>query len=76
MLAERTDRFLASVNRPTICVAHGGVIRTLFKRIGKVPDEDAAMVDIPQDRVLKIDGDRSAGCDPFRTEITRPARDR
>jgi broad specificity phosphatase PhoE len=36
MLAERTDRFLASVNRPTICVAHGGVIRTLFQRIGKV----------------------------------------
>jgi broad specificity phosphatase PhoE len=58
MLAERTDRFLASVNRPTICVAHGGVIRTLFQRIGKVPDEDAAMVDIPQDRVLKIDGDQ------------------
>jgi broad specificity phosphatase PhoE len=58
MLAERTDKFLASVDRPTICVAHGGVIRTLFQRIGKVPDEDAAMVDIPQDRVLKIDGDR------------------
>lgn len=58
MLAERIDRFLASVNRPTICVAHGGVIRTLFQRIGKVPDEDAAMVDIPQDRVLKIDGDQ------------------
>ncbi len=56
MLAERTDKFLASVDRPTICVAHGGVIRTLFQRIGKVPDEDAAVVDIPQDRILKIDG--------------------
>jgi hypothetical protein len=39
---------------------HGiGVIRTLFQRIGKVPDEDAAffaMVDIPQqinDRVRR-----------------------
>lgn len=56
MLAERTDKFLAGVDRPTICVAHGGVIRTLFQRIGKVPDEDAAMVDIPQDRILKIEG--------------------
>ncbi|WP_394690296.1 histidine phosphatase family protein [Hoeflea sp.] len=58
MLAERTDQFLAGVDRPTICVAHGGVIRTLFQRIGKVPDEEAAMVDIPQDRILKIEGDQ------------------
>ncbi|MEM5473723.1 histidine phosphatase family protein [Hoeflea sp. AS60] len=57
MLADRTDRFLATIDRPTICVAHGGVIRTLFNRIGKVEDDDAAVIDIPQDRVLKIDGD-------------------
>jgi broad specificity phosphatase PhoE len=43
----------------TICVAHGGVIRTLFQpdRQG-IADEDAAMVDIPQDRVLKIEGNQ------------------
>ena len=57
MLADRTDRFLSTVERPTICVAHGGVIRTLFNRIGKVDGDDAAVIDIPQDRVLKIDGD-------------------
>jgi broad specificity phosphatase PhoE len=56
MLAERTDKFLATIERPTICVAHGGVIRTLFNRIGKVDGDDAAVIDIPQDRVLKIDG--------------------
>ena len=56
MLAERTDRFLASVNRPTICVAHGGVIRTLFARIGGIDGNEAAVISIPQDRVLKIDG--------------------
>jgi probable phosphoglycerate mutase len=54
MLAERTDLFLSKVTQPTICVAHGGVIRTLFNRIGRVVDDDAALLDIPQDRVLKI----------------------
>jgi broad specificity phosphatase PhoE len=57
MLADRIAGFLEKVDRPTICVAHGGVIRTLFNRIGKVDGDDAAIIDIPQDRVLKIDGD-------------------
>lgn len=56
MLGERTDKFLSKIDRPTICVAHGGVIRTLFNRIGKMPEDDAALIDIPQDRVLRIDG--------------------
>jgi len=57
ILAERTEKFLSKIDRPTICVAHGGVIRTLFNRIGKIDGDDAAVIDIPQDRVLKIDGD-------------------
>jgi len=57
MLAERTDRFLSMLDGPTICVAHGGVIRTLFNRIGKVDGDDAAIIDIPQDRVLRIRDD-------------------
>jgi probable phosphoglycerate mutase len=57
MLAERTDRFLSKIDRPTICVAHGGVIRTLFNRIGKIAGDDAAVIDIPQDRVLRTDGE-------------------
>ncbi|MBU4527724.1 MAG: phosphoglycerate mutase family protein [Hoeflea sp.] len=54
MLAHRIDRFLTTLTGPTICVAHGGVVRTLFNRIGNVAGDDAAMIDIPQDRVLKI----------------------
>ena len=54
MLADRIDRFLQTVKVPTICVAHGGVVRSMFNRIGKVPEDEAAMLDIPQDRVLKI----------------------
>lgn len=54
MLARRIDRFMTTLSGPTICVAHGGVVRTLFNRIGNVPGEDAAMINIPQDQVLKI----------------------
>jgi len=57
MLALRIDRFLTTLTGPTICVAHGGVIRTLFNRIGKVAGDEAALIDIPQDRVLKIKDD-------------------
>ncbi|MDP3526144.1 MAG: histidine phosphatase family protein [Hoeflea sp.] len=53
-LATRIDRFLATITKPTICVAHGGVVRALFNRIGKVAGDDAAMINIPQDRVLRI----------------------
>ncbi|WP_322988323.1 histidine phosphatase family protein [Hoeflea sp.] len=56
MLAERIDRYLPTVTRPTICVAHGGVIRTMFQRIGKIDGEEAALLDIPQDRILKTNG--------------------
>lgn len=56
ILADRVERFLSALSRPTICVAHGGVIRTMFNRIGGLADEDAAVLDIPQDRILKIDG--------------------
>lgn len=56
MLARRIERFLETLAGPAVCVAHGGVIRTLFNRIGQVADEDAALIDIPQDRILKIAG--------------------
>lgn len=56
MMACRIDKFLASVKRPTVCVAHGGTIRALFNRIGGVSDENAAVLEIPQDRILKIEG--------------------
>lgn len=56
ILADRIDGFLSALTGPTICVAHGGVIRALFNRIGKMPGDEAAMMDIPQDKVLRIDG--------------------
>jgi broad specificity phosphatase PhoE len=54
MLAKRIDRFLSSVTGPMVVVAHGGVIRALFNRIGGIDGNAAAMLDIPQDRILRI----------------------
>ncbi|PWW01862.1 putative phosphoglycerate mutase [Hoeflea marina] len=54
MMAQRVDAFLASVTRPTVCVAHGGIIRAMFNRIGGMPGNEAAMMDVPQDRILRI----------------------
>jgi probable phosphoglycerate mutase len=55
ILSWRVGSWLTSVDRPTVCVTHGGVIRSLFRLIGDVSKEDAAETDIPQDRILKID---------------------
>ncbi|MFP3836235.1 hypothetical protein, partial [Chryseobacterium sp. SIMBA_028] len=51
----RIASWLNSVDKPTVCVTHGGVIRSLFKMIADVPKHEAAEGDIPQDRILKID---------------------
>lgn len=55
MMACRIDEFLASVDRPLVCVAHGGTVRALFNRIGGMSGEEAAMLEIHQDRILKVE---------------------
>jgi len=55
MLSARVDAWLASVERPTVCVAHGGIIRCLFFLVGGLTGEEAAVADTPQDRILKLD---------------------
>lgn len=60
ILSWRIAAWLADVSKPTVCVSHGGVIRTLFKLFGAMTTEEAAMGAIPQDRILKIEN-RSIG---------------
>ena len=55
ILCWRIGSWLASVDRPTVCVCHGGVIRAVFRLIGEMPKDEAAEIGIPQDRVLHID---------------------
>jgi probable phosphoglycerate mutase len=58
MLTERVKSWLADLSAETICVAHGGVMRCLFHLIENVPGWEAADIDVPQDRILKLENGR------------------
>lgn len=57
MLSIRFENWLQSVNQKTVCVTHGGCIRTLFYLYGGLPKEKAANISIPQDKVLRYSPD-------------------
>lgn len=59
ILSWRVASWLSTVERPTICVCHGGVIRSLFKLVGQLPAEDAVVMPVHQDRIALIK-DKSA----------------
>lgn len=46
--------------RPTILVAHGGVVRSFFKLYLGMTPRDAAHLSTPQDLILEVQGDASA----------------
>ncbi len=60
ILSWRVGSWLTSVDRPTVCVSHGGVVRSVFRLIGNWTKEDACEMNVPQDRILKIDRDRGS----------------
>jgi len=55
-LTERVSGWLETIDRPTICVAHGGIVRAVFRIVGGLTPEECAVMDIPQDRILRIAG--------------------
>lgn len=57
ILSWRIGAWLNSVEQPTVCVSHGGVIRSCFRLIGGMDEDEACDINIPQDRILKIDRD-------------------
>lgn len=58
MLTRRIRPWLAEVARPTVCVTHGGVLRAIFRLVEDLPKNKAAALEIPQDRVLKVENGR------------------
>jgi probable phosphoglycerate mutase len=56
ILSRRVGAWIDSVQGPTVAVCHGGVIRCIFKLIGKMDDVTAANLDIPQDQILRYRG--------------------
>jgi probable phosphoglycerate mutase len=55
MLARRFAGWLETVQVPTLCVTHGGVIRSLFHLIEGVDGEEASRLPVPQDQVLRLE---------------------
>jgi broad specificity phosphatase PhoE len=58
MLTRRIRPWLLEVTRPTVCVTHGGVLRAIFRLVADLPKNKAAALEIPQDRVLRVENGR------------------
>jgi probable phosphoglycerate mutase len=58
MLHSRAKPWFDELERPTVCVTHGGIFRVLFRMIGRKPIREAAALDIAQDRVLRVEDGR------------------
>ncbi|SJM29584.1 histidine phosphatase family protein [Mesorhizobium delmotii] len=56
MLLERIKPWFDALDRPTVCVTHGGVVRALFRMVLGMPETEAANLDVPQDRLLRLEG--------------------
>ena len=55
-LAGRVTPWLEEVRGPTLAIIHGGVVRSLFRVVGGMSEDEAAHAPDPQDRVLRIEG--------------------
>ncbi|WOC15343.1 histidine phosphatase family protein [Pseudochrobactrum sp. MP213Fo] len=58
ILSQRIAKWLKTVQGKTVCVTHGGCIRTLFYLIEGVSGHDAAHLSVPQDKLLKLENNR------------------
>ncbi|MGX5840730.1 histidine phosphatase family protein [Mesorhizobium sp. ArgA1] len=58
MLLERVKPWFDALDCQTVCVTHGGVIRTLFRMVEGVSEHEAANLAVPQDRVLRLQDGR------------------
>jgi probable phosphoglycerate mutase len=58
ILSWRVGSWLKDIDRPTVAVCHGGVIRCVFKLTGALSKQAAADLDIPQDRILRYEDGR------------------
>lgn len=54
MLQERVRPWFEALAQPTVCVAHGGVARVIFRLAGGLDGLEASRLEIPQDRVLRL----------------------
>ncbi|MET3520709.1 MULTISPECIES: histidine phosphatase family protein [Mesorhizobium] len=56
MLLERIKPWFDALDRQTVCVTHGGVMRCLFRFVMGLSKQEAAGLEIPQDQLLRLQG--------------------
>ncbi|MCO6386122.1 histidine phosphatase family protein [Aliihoeflea sp. 40Bstr573] len=56
-LMARFRPFFEEITQPTVCVTHGGIVRAVFRIAGGMGADEAAALVIPQDRMLRWDGE-------------------
>jgi broad specificity phosphatase PhoE len=56
MLSARIRPWLESVTRDTVCVTHGGVMRSVFRLTESLSPSECAALPIPQDKILRYAG--------------------
>ena len=54
MQAARFELWLDEVNRNTVCVTHGGILRCAWKIAAGISADEASQLIIPQDRILRL----------------------
>jgi len=56
MVMARVVSWLGSVTSPTVVVSHGGIMRCLRGHVLGLPNDAILKLDIPQDKVMLIEG--------------------
>ncbi|TPN83303.1 histidine phosphatase family protein [Mesorhizobium sp. CU2] len=56
MLLERVKPWFDALRQPTVCVTHGGVIRCFFRFVAGLSKREAAGLEVPQNRLLRLEG--------------------
>ncbi|PBB98504.1 histidine phosphatase family protein [Mesorhizobium sp. WSM3862] len=56
MLLERIRPWFDALQRQTVCVTHGGVMRCFFRLVTGISKQEAASLEMPQDRLLRLEG--------------------
>lgn len=72
MMEARIRDWLGSLAGPTVCVAHGGVIRALMRIVARIPPEEAANAPIPQNRILRVTDTEAVWLQPDHSAFTPP----
>lgn len=55
MLSNRIIPWVESVKTTTVCVTHGGCLRTIIKKYGGLSESEASNLSIDQDKILRFD---------------------